>query len=157
MRRKDREITDINEILSIIKKCDTCRIALFDKGYPYIVPLNFGCNYDSTNPELYFHCAKEGLKLDLIKANNHAAFEMDCSHKLVTGESACNYSMEFESVCGQGVIEALETEEKKEALTFLMKQYSDADSFQFEERVLEKITVLKFKIESITGKRLVKN
>lgn len=156
MRRKDREITDINEILSIVKKCDTCRIALFDKEYPYIVPLNFGCNYDTAALELYFHCANEGLKLDLIKNNNHAAFEMDCSHKLITGEAACDYTMEFESVCGQGQIEFLETEDKRQALTLLMKQYSDADSFSFQDRVLDKITMLKLKVQSITGKRLVK-
>ena len=42
MRRKDREITDFNEIINIIKKCDVCRIALNDKDFPYIVPLNFG-------------------------------------------------------------------------------------------------------------------
>ena len=39
MRRKDREITDFNEIINIIKKCDVCRIALNDKDFPYIVPL----------------------------------------------------------------------------------------------------------------------
>ena len=42
MRRKDREITDFDEIMNIINKCDTCRLALFDKEFPYIVPLNFG-------------------------------------------------------------------------------------------------------------------
>lgn len=42
MRRKDREITDFNEIMNIINKCDVCRLALFDEDYPYIVPLNFG-------------------------------------------------------------------------------------------------------------------
>ena len=42
MRRKDREITDFNEIIEIIKKCDVCRIALNDEDFPYIVPLNFG-------------------------------------------------------------------------------------------------------------------
>ncbi|HRM90210.1 MAG TPA: hypothetical protein PLK68_07085 [Thomasclavelia ramosa] len=26
MRRKDREITDFNEIINIIKKCDVCRL-----------------------------------------------------------------------------------------------------------------------------------
>lgn len=31
MRRKDREITDFNEIMAIIDKCDTCRLALFDQ------------------------------------------------------------------------------------------------------------------------------
>lgn len=156
MRRKDREITDINEILSIVKKCDVCRVALFNKEYPYIVPLNFGSNYDPAGLELYFHCANEGLKLDLIKENNHAAFEMDCSHRLVTGETACEYTMEFESVCGEGMIEILSAEEKREALILLMKQYSDAESFQFQDRVLDKITVLQLKVENITGKRLVK-
>ncbi len=34
MRRKDREITDFNEIINIIKKCDVCRIALNDKDFP---------------------------------------------------------------------------------------------------------------------------
>ena len=42
MRRKDREITDFNEMLEIMKKCDVCRIALNDEEFPYIVPLNFG-------------------------------------------------------------------------------------------------------------------
>ena len=40
MRRKDREITDFDEIMKIIDKCDTCRLALFDDEFPYIVPLN---------------------------------------------------------------------------------------------------------------------
>ncbi len=156
MRRKDREITDINEILSIVKKCDVCRVALFNKEYPYIVPLNFGSNYDPECLELYFHCANEGLKLDLIKENNHVAFEMDCSHRLVTGETACEYTMEFESVCGEGIIEILNTEEKRAALVLLMKQYSDAESFQFQDSVLDRVTALKLKVQNIKGKRLVK-
>ena len=43
MRRKDREITDFQELIAVMKKCDVCRIALNDSsGYPYILPLNFG-------------------------------------------------------------------------------------------------------------------
>lgn len=34
MRRKGREITDFEEIIEIIKKCDVCRIALNDEDYP---------------------------------------------------------------------------------------------------------------------------
>ena len=37
MRRKDREITDFNEIIEIIKKCDVCRIALKSSA-PHIYP-----------------------------------------------------------------------------------------------------------------------
>ena len=46
MRRKDREITDFDEMMKIIAKCDTCRLALFDDEFPYIIPLNFGTNIE---------------------------------------------------------------------------------------------------------------
>ena len=57
MRRKDREITDYNAILEIMKKCDVCRIAFFNEKYPYIIPLNFGVLLRDNNFKLYFHGA----------------------------------------------------------------------------------------------------
>ena len=42
MRRSDREVTDFCEMVSIMEKCDVCRIALHDTEYPYILPVNFG-------------------------------------------------------------------------------------------------------------------
>ena len=65
MRRKDREITDFDEIMKIIAKCDTCRLALFDEEFPYIVPLNFGTDVENGELYLYFHGANVGTKLDL--------------------------------------------------------------------------------------------
>ncbi|WP_347494349.1 hypothetical protein [Ruminococcus albus] len=38
MRRKDREVTDLSEIIEIMKNCDVCRLALNDDGFPYILP-----------------------------------------------------------------------------------------------------------------------
>ena len=60
MRRKDREITDFNEMLEIMKKCDVCRIALNDEEFPYIVPLNFGLDIQEDKVLLYFHSAMKG-------------------------------------------------------------------------------------------------
>ena len=59
MRRSDREITDRNEILGVMEKCDVCRLALNDAeyGYPYILPLNFGMKADGEQIVLYFHGA----------------------------------------------------------------------------------------------------
>ena len=42
MRRLDREVKEFKDIVSIVEKCDVCRIALNNDGYPYILPLNFG-------------------------------------------------------------------------------------------------------------------
>ena len=75
MRRKDREITDFDEMMKIIAKCDTCRLALFDDEFPYIVPLNFATDVEEGQLYLYFHSAKVGTKLDLIRKNNKVTFE----------------------------------------------------------------------------------
>jgi len=157
MRRSDREISDMKEIIEVIKKCDVCRVAFFDEDYPYILPLNFGVSYDGTNLELYFHGAKEGKKLSLIQINPMVAFEMDCSHKLITGEIACSTTMEYESVCGNGKIEVLEEEHKVMALTQIMKQYSKETTFEFSDHELNSVTLLKLKVNQITGKRLKKS
>jgi len=154
MRRKDREITDMDSIIEIIRKCDTCRISLFDEEYPYIIPMNFGFDKSGDQLMLYFHGAHEGKKIDLIKKCNRASFEMDCAHKLITGEKACNYTMEYESVCGNGIIEILGPQDRAAALKHLMKQYSSKENFEFDSSELNAVTVLRLKVNSITGKRL---
>ena len=47
MRRSDREVKDFDGIIRIMEKCDVCRIALNNNGYPYILPLNFGMKVDN--------------------------------------------------------------------------------------------------------------
>ena len=155
MRRKDREITDMNEIIEIMKKCGVCRLALFDEEYPYIVPLNFGMSAQSGKICLYFHGASSGKKLDLIKKCGKASFEMDCGHNLITGERACDYTMEYESVCGCGTVEILNDSEKTAALTSLMNQYDKKESHEFDEKEIKAVMVFKLNVENITGKRLV--
>ena len=157
MRRKDREITDISEILNIIKKCDTIRLAFFDDEYPYIIPMNFGISCEEDKISFYFHSASEGTKLDLLKKCNKVGFELDCEHKLIKGEKACDYTMEFESVCGNGTISIVSDEEKKLALDFIMKQYENKDSFNYDEKYINLVTILKLSVDNITGKRLKRN
>ena len=152
MRRKDREITDLSEMIDIIKKCDVCRIALNDEDYPYIVPLNFGMDVKDEIVTLYFHGALEGKKIDLIKKNNRASFEMDCGHHFILYEERMSCTMGYESVMGRGTIEILSEEEKYEALLFLMRQYH-AEDFQFNKNIMKVTTVMKMTVTSMTGKR----
>lgn len=42
MRRSDREVTDFDEIVDIINKCDCIRLGFSSEPVPYILPLNFG-------------------------------------------------------------------------------------------------------------------
>ena len=65
MRRKDKEITDIESIEKIIHKAKVCRLALSLDDTPYVVPVCFGYSAET----IYFHSAKEGKKIDIIKKN----------------------------------------------------------------------------------------
>ena len=152
MRRKDREITNFNEMIEIIKKCDSCVLALNDEGFPYLVPMNFGMDIEDGQIYLYFHCAKEGRKLELIQKDNRASFEMDCEHKLVLQEEEMECSMGYASVIGQGTIEFVAEEDKFDALKILIGQYRSRD-FKFDTGMLGVTTVLKMKVLNMTGKR----
>lgn len=152
MRRKDREITDFNEIINIIKKCDVCRIALNDDEYPYVVPLNFGLDVQGNQVFFYFHAAMEGKKLDLIAKDNRATFEMDCDHNFILYEERMSCTMGYASVIGHGTIEIVADEDKYESLKILMRQYH-AEDFKFNTDMMKVTTVLKMTVTDMLGKR----
>lgn len=152
MRRKDREIKDFDKILQIMRQCDSCVLALSDDGFPYMVPLNFGMDIEDGQLYLYFHCAMQGKKLDLIRKDNRATFEMDCDHNFILYDERMSFTMGYSSVVGHGIIEFVEEEKKYEALKILMRLYH-AEDFQFNKDMIKVTTVLKMKVLDITGKR----
>lgn len=155
MRRNDRELKEFAAIESIISKADVCRIALIDGDLPYIVALNFG--YKPGNPSvLFFHCAKNGRKLDIIRKNNTVCFQMDIDHELVLANKACGYGMKFKSIVGYGKIYEVEDKAGKiEGLQYIMKQYTGKDDFTYDEKMLDVTAILRLDISEITAKQKV--
>ena len=155
MRRQDREITDTGEKMNIIRQCKVCRIGLSENNTPYIVPLNYGYTFDNNALTLFFHSALEGKKLDIIKGNNNACFEVDCDTKLVEGETACTHGYAFKSILGFGKIIMLEnTDEKIYGLNMIMKHQTDKETvYEFTHDQLKNICVYKMLVENFTGKQ----
>ena len=152
MRKSNREITDVNELLEVMKHCDVCRLALNDNEYPYILPLNFGLEVLDGNIKLYFHSAMEGYKWEVIARDNRASFEMDCEHKLIEAKLACLYGFYFKSITGNGVASIVEDmEEKKIALSLLMKHQTGKD-FTFEDKHAKAVTVFKVEVTNFSAK-----
>jgi uncharacterized protein len=152
MRRKDKEISETDVIHSIIMKSDVCRIAIANENIPYIVTMNFGYSAGPV-PRLYFHCANEGKKLEMIKKNNQVCFEMDTDHEIYYGEKGCDWGMKYSSVVGRGVISFVtDKEAKKEGLNYIMKHYGDDVEYLFDENMIERTTILCLDIKEITGK-----
>jgi nitroimidazol reductase NimA-like FMN-containing flavoprotein (pyridoxamine 5'-phosphate oxidase superfamily) len=155
MRRNDRELTELQDIISVIEKCDVCRLAFFDVEYPYILPVNFGWDVTGDRITLYFHGALEGKKYDLMEKNNKVSFEMDCSHRLVLTEDSKSCTMEYESVIGNGILEYVADEDKYNALCLIMKHYR-AEAFEFNQAVIPHTKVFKLTVTSLTGKARMK-
>jgi len=148
MRQKKREVRDRKIIDDIIRRCRVCRLAMCDNGQPYVLPLNFG--YDGQF--LYFHAASEGKKIDMIKKNNRVGFEFDILHEIIAAPKACDWGARYESVVGSGTAEIMDAlEDKKTALTYIMRQYG-SDALDFSAEIMEKTLVLRVYIREICGK-----
>ena len=149
MRRKDKEISDIAAIETIIRRAQVCRLACVDNGMPYIIPLCFGYEPGA----LYFHAAQQGRKLDILRQNPQVCFEFDIDQELVRGESVCEWGMKYRSVIGFGIASILEdVGVKKTALDCIMQQYQAQEPYTYSDASLEKTVIIKIDIKAMTGK-----
>jgi nitroimidazol reductase NimA-like FMN-containing flavoprotein (pyridoxamine 5'-phosphate oxidase superfamily) len=153
MRRKDRDASDIKLIEDIIRKADVCRLAFANGNTPYIVTMNFGYS-GIPDQNLFFHCAREGKKLDMIRNNNYVCFEMDTDHEIFSGPKGCDWGMKYSSVVGYGIISIITDEvARKTGLKCIMSHYENEKEYSFDDKVLAKTTILRLDITEMTGKK----
>lgn len=153
MRRKDREITDPEQIGNIISKCHCCRLAFCDEGAPYIVPMNFGFEKEGDQYVFYFHSASKGRKIELIKSGRPVGFEMDTNYKLNVAEQACGYSARFQSIIGTGSIcFVTDQKEKIHALSQIMYHNTGKKEWEFLPNMVDAVTVCKLVVKELSCK-----
>ncbi len=151
LRRIEKEISNKKELLGILKKGKYTIISLCKENKPYIVALSYG--YDESKHALYFHCAKEGQKLDFIKSNPYVCGTIieDNGYKDGCGQA-------FRSIVFRGKIVIIEElEEKKYGFDILIDQLEN-DPNTIKSKFLKKDTtyensgILRLDITDITGK-----
>lgn len=153
MRRRDREITEEQEMRRVLDTAKVIRLGMRDGEGVYILPMNYGYTWDNGTLVFYMHCGMEGKKLHLLAENPNVCFELDCDHELVEGRVPCQYGYRYASIIGQGRAELVENpREKIEALTVLMKCQT-SEEFAFNERLVSIVKVIKVTAAEFTGKR----
>ena len=80
---------------------------LGDGGWPYAVPLSYAFDGE----KLYFHCAREGHKLDAIRREARASFCVVDRDEVVPAE----YTTYFRSAIAFGRVRVIEDEVQKRA------------------------------------------
>ena len=152
MRRTDREITERDEVLRLLDSFDTVRLGLHDVVYPYTVPVNFARDPEQAEPVLYFHCAPEGKKAELLKKNGCVCVEADRSSGFLGVTNGV--TTRYESVIGFGVCEEVTSEQEKiRALTLLLKRTGFGDTDAAACASLGFTAVYRITLSELTGKR----
>ena len=154
MRRKDREILDRDEIFDVLKRCDTIRIAMLGEEFPYVVPVSFGMEVLEGRAVLYFHCAREGMKNDLLRAHPQICVEGDIFICVETTEHGI--TARYESVIGFGKCEFVtDPDEIIHGLKLLTEHYGYHGYPLDRCAGLQHLHVGKIVLDQITGKAAV--
>lgn len=153
MRRSDREITDKSTIEEFIQKEQIIRIAFYDEGGIYIVPVNYGFRKEGDSYAFFFHGARAGRKYELTKASPKVGFEIDGKYELLEAEIACDFSAKFQSVVGTGTLSLVEEKEEKIiGLNCLMKQTTNKTEWEYSDAMLNGVAVFRLDVEKMSCK-----
>jgi nitroimidazol reductase NimA-like FMN-containing flavoprotein (pyridoxamine 5'-phosphate oxidase superfamily) len=150
MRRKEREITDQNEIQNIVRQEKVLHLAMVDQNnMPFLVPLFYA--YDGTN--IFFHSAKAGTKIEILKHNNNVCFEIFTGYQIIEDDKACDFEARHKTVIGFGKAYFVEdVNEKQDALKRIVAQFTDKQ-FDFPMANLNATNVVRIDIQLLKGKK----
>ena len=143
MRRSEREMNDPSFMFDVLERTNVLFLSLNTGGAPYL----FGVSPFLYQQELYFHCAGEGRKIDLMKRDPRVGFSaaIDIAVEKTT--------MRYRSVCGTGVLEIVEDADlKNKALQALAKKFRAPCKFPVSEAKFAATTIMRIRIESMSGK-----
>ena len=149
MRRFKQQITDA-ECIEILKNTKRGVLSLLgEDGYPYGIPIDHW--YCEEDGRIYFHGAKEGHKIDAIKAYDKASYCVYDEGYKKEGEWALN----IKSVITFGRIRFVEDEDiARKICTELVKKFTDDQDYLEKElqNAFPRVQCLELIPEHMTGK-----
>jgi nitroimidazol reductase NimA-like FMN-containing flavoprotein (pyridoxamine 5'-phosphate oxidase superfamily) len=152
LRRKEKEIKDPAEMKAILAGAKYVTVAMCRADEPYLVTLSHG--YDKKKNAIYFHCAREGKKIEILTANNRVWGQVIVDRGYVDGH--CDHL--FATVQFRGRVSFIEDEaEKRHALATMIRQLeSDPDKVighQVDAASVAKVHIGRIDLDHLSGKR----
>jgi len=153
MLKAKLEVTDREKISDFLKNNRVVRLAFNTDSAPYIVPMNYGFEYNDGELVLFLHCATQGRKIELIKKDPYVGFEIDATINTVTADVACRFSIKYESIIGTGHICITDDAKKVNCLNKIMLQFSGKEKWDYDEKFLKRTSTLKLIVDDFTMKK----
>ena len=151
MRRSGQEIS-AEECRKVLREGNRAVLSVLgEDGYPYGVPVNFF--YNEAENIIYLHGAREGHKIDAIKANDKVCFTTWDKGFLKEGD----WAWYLNSVIIRGRADLLNDLEKAEAEVRRLaeKYYPAGREAEIEKDIrksIERVQLIAIHIEHMTGK-----
>ena len=146
MRRTERQMLELEFMHTVLRDAGEIYLALNAENTadaPYVLPVNHvfyeGC--------IYFHCATQGRKLDLLRANPRIGFStaVDIAVDSTTTRYRC--------VCGTGIAEMVHDDaEKNSVLKAIAVRFKAPCHFPVSPEKFAATGIVRIRIESMTGK-----
>lgn len=148
IRRKDR-ILDESRAMEILVAGEYGFLSMANvDGGGYGIPMGYVVHENS----VYFHCAREGHKLENLNSDNRVTFTVIGKARVISKI----FTFGYESVMAFGKIERnLPADERLMLLHMFLKKYSPEAGINGEKYIkglFDRTELLKMKIESIRGK-----
>ncbi len=147
MRRTDRQISE-SDSFDILEKGEYGILSMVNKSNePYGIPINY-CVADNA---LYFHCAREGLKTEILETNPSVSFCVVGFTEVLPDR----FGTLYESCIVKGSAAEIYLDEKQKALEEIILKYSEnfvPEGAGYIEKLTTKTRVFRILIDTITGK-----
>ena len=159
IRRKEKAITDQEEIKSILTNTKYITLAMCKDNNPYLVTVSHG--YDSINNVIFFHCAAEGKKIDYINSNPIVWGQALLDLGYASGK--CNHH--YKTAQFKGKVQFLTNfTEKKQALTIMIDQLEEDPILRqkvkeksLTEKAIQRVNIGKITDLILSGKKDKRN
>lgn len=120
-----------------------------DGGYPYGIPMN----HLYLDGKLYFHCGREGHKLDALRRSVKASFCVIDEGRTEPGD----WALRFQSVVVFGQVREVEDEKEIERLCRILSGKFTDDQAYVDREIRESLRhtrCLELSVDHMTGKRV---
>lgn len=150
MRLKKRECNEEAFFDEVFAAAEDMALAMNTGDFPYVVPLNFAQEKTGGARRIYIHCAREGRKLDLLRADDRVAFMLHAGVEIDREHSTTIYNC----LCGTGRAVLVEDPaEKGRALDAIATRYHARCHVPARPEDISRVAILRIDVESLSGKR----
>ena len=143
MRRTEREMTDPSFMAQVLDEAGEIALGLNTGAAPHVLFVN----HVRVDQDVYFHCAWDGRKIDLLRANPQVGFTAAVDIR-VEGTTT-----RYRSVCGVGRAEFVDDAQLKDTvLKALARKFKAPCHFPLSPEKDAATAVVRIRIESLSGK-----